>query len=143
GTGRRPWRTSGVRRRCWRMSRGRRASMREGPLSALSRWTEELDREPVREKPKAAAPPPPPPPPVEVVEEPRAPRAYQERLRDVFSADIPDNIMDRSSRPAFGRDEPQLQSHHPISTPQSLQQPVLRVVGVGGAGVNAVNRMIE
>src|SRR5437763_4315531 len=124
------------------MDRGKRASMREGPLSALFRSTEELDREPVREKPKAAAPPPPPPPPVEVVEEPRAPRAYQERLRDVFSADIPENIMDRHSRPAYGREEPRPRDHA-ISTPQHPQQPVLKVVGVGGAGVNAVNRMIE
>ncbi|MFL5838874.1 MAG: cell division protein FtsZ [Thermoleophilaceae bacterium] len=38
----------------------------------------------------------------------------------------------------YGRDEPR-----PVSTPQSVTQPVLRVVGVGGAGVNAVNRMIE
>ena len=30
-----------------------------------------------------------------------------------------------------------------MSTPQQILQPVLRVVGVGGAGVNAVNRMVE
>jgi len=47
------------------MDRGKRASMREGPLSALFRSTEELDREqaapapkpkPARKKPAAAAP---------------------------------------------------------------------------------------
>jgi cell division protein FtsZ len=125
------------------MDRGKRASMREGPLSALFRSTEELDRE---EAAAAVTPPPAPAPaPVrpEPVEEPRAPRAYQERLRDVFSSDIPENIMDRSARPHYGREEPHPRSHHPVSTPQSLQQPMLKVVGVGGAGVNAVNRMIE
>jgi cell division protein FtsZ len=122
--------------------------MREGPLSALFRSTEELDQEqappapkPARKAPKqtkAAAPPPPPAPPV--VEEPARPvRTYDERLRHVFSSEIPENIMEREvSRPMYSRDEPR-----PISTPQSVTQPVLRVVGVGGAGVNAVNRMIE
>jgi cell division protein FtsZ len=120
------------------MDRGKRASMREGPLSALFRSTEELDRE----EQQASAPPPPPPPPVEV-DEPRPVRSYEERLRNVFSSDIPDNIMDRKSRPAYGREEPRPHSQAPVSTPQRLQNPVLKVVGVGGAGVNAVNRMIE
>jgi cell division protein FtsZ len=60
----------------------------------------------------------------------------EERLRSVFSADIPENILDRTparveSEPAFGR------------PPVHNAEPVLKVVGVGGAGVNAVNRMIE
>ena len=60
----------------------------------------------------------------------------QERLRQAFSSDIPDNMMappheEWSSSPSsFGLAEP-------------MGQPQLRVVGVGGAGVNAVNRMIE
>jgi cell division protein FtsZ len=122
------------------MDRGKRASMREGPLSALFRSTEELDRE-VREERKAAAPPPPPPPPPVEIEEPRPVRSYEDRLRTVFSSDIPDNIMERGARPAYGREEPR--PRPAVSTPQHLQQPVLKVVGVGGAGVNAVNRMIE
>ncbi|HEX4718730.1 MAG TPA: cell division protein FtsZ [Thermoleophilaceae bacterium] len=75
-----------------------------------------------------------------VVAEPAPPRAYEQRLRDVFSSDIPNNMMEREavSRPMYGRDEPR-----PVSTPQHVAHPVLRVVGVGGAGVNAVNRMIE
>jgi cell division protein FtsZ len=133
------------------MDRGKRASMREGPLSALFRSTEEVDQEqaapapePARKKPRAAAPPPPPPPPpppapeVELEDE-RPVRSYNQRLRHVFSNDIPENILEReTARPMYGRDEPR-----PVSTPQSVTQPVLRVVGVGGAGVNAVNRMIE
>src|SRR4051812_6750494 len=150
------------------MDRGKRASMREGPLSALFRSTAELDEEQV-ETPQAEAPPaapkrkkPEPPeeperitlpePPAEAprikrstpapraTSEPAPPRAYEQRLRDVFSSDIPNNIMERepASRPMYGREEPRA-----ISTPQSVAHPILKVVGVGGAGVNAVNRMIE
>jgi cell division protein FtsZ len=43
-------------------------------------------------------------------------------------------------RPAFGREEPDTARHGTV--PRS-HQAVLRVVGVGGAGGNAVNRMIE
>ena len=47
-------------------------------------------------------------------------------------------------RPAFGRDEPST-DHPPTQQPvvPRTHQAVLRVVGVGGAGVNAVNRMVE
>jgi cell division protein FtsZ len=130
------------------MDRGKRASMREGPLSALFRSTEEPDQ--TAEEPRAeVAPAEPPrvePAPIErprpaprVVEEPpREVRSYEQRLRHVFSNDIPDNMLEREPRPVYSRDE-----RRPVSTPQSVTQPVLRVVGVGGAGVNAVNRMIE
>jgi cell division protein FtsZ len=43
-------------------------------------------------------------------------------------------------RPAYGRDEPE--TGHSATVPR-VHQAVLRVVGVGGAGVNAVNRMVE
>jgi cell division protein FtsZ len=59
----------------------------------------------------------------------------EERLRTVFSADIPENILDA---PAPPEPEPA-----PAPAARKVVQPVLRVVGVGGAGVNAVNRMIE
>jgi cell division protein FtsZ len=149
------------------MDRGKRASMREGPLSALFRDTAALDENGNEvEAPRADAPAPEPeriqPPPVEPPmpaprvqratpaqqqpevrrrdDEPAQPRAYEQRLRDVFSSDIPNNMMERQAaqRPMYGREEPRA-----ISTPQSVAHPVLRVVGVGGAGVNAVNRMIE
>src|SRR5204862_5469104 len=60
---------------------------------------------------------------------------------------IPENIMERTPtrapvhdeyRGRYGREEPV-----PMAVPAPMLQPVLRVVGVGGAGVNAVNRMIE
>jgi hypothetical protein len=105
------------------MDRGKRASMREGPLSALFRSTEELDL-PAEEPRSEAAPVEPPrvdPAPVErprpaprVVEEPpREVRSYEQRLRHVFSNDIPDNMLEREPRPMYGRDEPR-----PVSTPQ-------------------------
>jgi cell division protein FtsZ len=61
----------------------------------------------------------------------------EERLRSVFSSDIPENIMERAPEPVH---EPA-----PFAMPSAgkVTEPVLRVVGVGGAGVNAVNRMIE
>ncbi|MGZ5322005.1 MAG: hypothetical protein ACXWFN_11210, partial [Solirubrobacterales bacterium] len=43
-------------------------------------------------------------------------------------------------RPAFGRNEPDTARY---ATVPRTHQAVLRVVGVGGAGVNAVNRMVE
>jgi cell division protein FtsZ len=64
----------------------------------------------------------------------------EERLRSVFSADIPENMLDRSPAPPAPTYERE-PVHQPVS-PVS-HDPVLRVVGVGGAGVNAVNRMIE
>ena len=63
----------------------------------------------------------------------------EERLRSVFSADIPENIMERpGERQADVRAEPIHQAESPLH-----REPVLRVIGVGGAGVNAVDRMIE
>jgi len=50
----------------------------------------------------------------------------------------------REVRPRFGRDEPSTSrpaTRQPV-VPRT-HQAVLRVVGVGGAGVNAVNRMVE
>jgi cell division protein FtsZ len=156
------------------MERAKRASMREGPLSALFRSTAESDEgaapeaeprvervappapegdhaapeTPVRRGVADAYEPPMPAPhvqrampPPRVAQDPPQPRAYEQRLRDVFSPDIPENMMEREPPP-----RPLYTTHtdaRPVSTPQNVTQPVLRVVGVGGAGVNAVNRMIE
>ncbi len=69
----------------------------------------------------------------------------QERLRQAFSADIPQNFMERSEPPASERDVYARPEHDYDAYPASAAAggPVLRVVGVGGAGVNAVNRMVE
>ncbi len=65
----------------------------------------------------------------------------QERLRHAFSADIPQNVMETPEPP---RDVYARPDHeHDAYPPAAVGHPVLRVVGVGGAGVNAVNRMVE
>jgi cell division protein FtsZ len=82
------------------------------------------------------------------VEEPRIPLPH-ERLRHAFSAEIPENVLDRSRSSEPPAPEPELdvyaQASGAVDTPAEkvLGRPVLRVVGVGGAGVNAINRMIE
>ena len=78
--------------------------------------------------------------------EPRVPTP-QERLRHAFSTDIPDDILDRvPARRAHEEPDPYArvaEEPTPWGTAKPAGQPVLRVVGVGGAGVNAVNRMVE
>ena len=65
----------------------------------------------------------------------------EERLRSVFSADIPENMMERApERPPVRAPEP---GSYAMPSAGQVTEPMLRVVGVGGAGVNAVNRMIE
>jgi cell division protein FtsZ len=148
--------------------------MREGPLAALFRKTEEeglhgegvppqerkpeqpqRQAEPRQEfrtpQPEPELRPAPPsarkqPEPVETEperRERRAARTPEQRLREVFSTDIPENIMELSpsapDTPRYGREEPRVSAPEPVQ----MLHPVLRVVGVGGAGVNAVNRMIE
>jgi cell division protein FtsZ len=118
------------------MGSGKRASMREGPLAALFRKTEEAQE-------SAAAKPPvePAPQPEPEAEAPAAPRTPtpQERLRHAFSSDLPENMM-APPEPA----RPSAVEYEWASTgPEATRQPELRVVGVGGGGVNAVNRMIE
>jgi cell division protein FtsZ len=146
--------------------------MREGPLAALFRKTadetsgqEQLPEgveepqlaagEPGAETPAARAQDRPdpvqqPPEPVqersEPEHEPEPVPSPQERLRHVFSADIPENFMERPSAPeppapdVYARPERAADAY---ATPRSVGTPVLRVVGVGGAGVNAINRMVE
>jgi cell division protein FtsZ len=84
-------------------------------------------------------------------EPPAAPEPHvptpQERLRHAFSTDIPDDILDRApARRAHAEADPYArvaEEPTPWGTAKPVGQPVLRVVGVGGAGVNAVNRMVE
>jgi cell division protein FtsZ len=151
------------------MPTGKRASMREGPLAALFRKTAE-DTGTSSEKPgeskqqKPASPPskarserPPVPDPVaeapvaeSPVAEPEAARipSPQERLRHAFSADIPENLLERPQPRSAPAPEPDVyarpeRSSEAFGAPKPVGRPVLRVVGVGGAGVNAVNRMVE
>ncbi len=61
-----------------------------------------------------------------------------ERLKRVFSEE-PQIRDERSDTPRYGREEP---AYEPPGSGEP-HQPVIRVVGVGGAGVNAVNRMVD
>jgi cell division protein FtsZ len=65
----------------------------------------------------------------------------RERLRHAFSSEIPQNVMDRApARPVM---DDYTRAHPASGQAGPVGQPVIRVVGVGGAGVNAVNRMVE
>jgi cell division protein FtsZ len=173
------------------MTNPKRASMREGPLAALFRKTEDLEKdssatqsapdaataagasEPVSETSPAQTPAP-----SASTRPPRAPRkpaqtkpprdsgvphpslhpsldeeqvaripSPQERLRHAFSSEIPENLMDRpgasAPTPAPPRDAHVREEPRPFGEAMPVAQPVIRVVGVGGAGTNAVNRMVE
>ena len=102
---------------------------------------------------RAPAPPAPEPPPARREPEPDPAPPDPERVRAYRVDDLPDvpAPKDRLSRifadethdvegPAYGREEPGLADYH---GPPRPHLPIIRVVGVGGAGVNAINRMIE
>jgi cell division protein FtsZ len=61
----------------------------------------------------------------------------QDRLRRIFSETPPGA---RDDGPRYGRQEPSSSGGSGVGIPHT---PVIRVVGVGGGGVNAINRMIE
>jgi cell division protein FtsZ len=137
-------------------SRRKRASMREGPLADLFRSTSDdapadppevearpRPEEPVAEEPAAEEPRYGREDPVEraeVVES--SAETAPERLKRVFSEEP--RIQRREiepivETPRYGREEP---NYEPQGSGEP-HQPVIRVVGVGGGGVNAVNRMVE
>jgi cell division protein FtsZ len=135
----------------------KRASMREGPLAALFRKTEDEGLEGTEggspaEKPAAEAPSAPrdephpslsPDVPDAPAEPEVVPPTPQARLRAAFSSDIPDDIL---APPARTGNDPYARTEAPPVAAVSQAgygRPVIRVVGVGGAGVNAVDRMIE
>jgi cell division protein FtsZ len=152
------------------MANAKRASMREGPLAALFRKTEEPEdgdtpgspqttgeapgeRAPVTQSPARAVSEPAHPresglphPALEATPQSAAPETHvpspRERLRHAFSSEIPENVMERPRRAPvmdeYAREHPARQN-----APATVGQPIIRVVGVGGAGVNAVNRMVE
>jgi cell division protein FtsZ len=113
------------------MGSGKRASMREGPLAALFRRTETEGLGAQAAAPAAG--------PEGAAPEPRTP-SPQERLRHAFSTDLPENMLapPRDDAPPLAAADYQWGS---LSQP--MRKPHLRVIGVGGGGVNAVNRMIE
>jgi cell division protein FtsZ len=134
------------------MPTGKRASMREGPLAALFRKTTE-DPATARERPaEPERPPEPDAPPAsqptaEVAQERHIP-SPQERLRHAFSSDIPESLLERPAPVAPPVPEPDPYARpgrvaDSFAPSAPVGSAVIRVVGVGGAGVNAVNRMVE
>ncbi len=149
------------------MASGKRASMREGPLAALFRKTEEdakaaeteVEPTPLDEIPPREAPHPSLSHPSEPIEEdePVIPTP-QDRLRSAFSSELPDNLLEPAT-PAGERTrrvrtpEPEFddvfaradvtERATPFGQAKPAGQPIIRVVGVGGGGSNAINRMVE
>ncbi len=127
----------------------KRASMHDGPLADLFRATDTARPtpppaaprdEPVENTQMMEAPVPPPAPPVQAAPEPTTPVAsHIQPVPD--PVDAPAAAVARPAQ-AFARGDikgsplaREVSSHAYLA--------VIRVVGVGGAGVNAVDRMIE
>ena len=159
---------------------GKRASMREGPLAALFRKTEQDTRAAQPPQPQSAAqaetaagpaaayerrvrkqqqaeqpaveqPSPPrhpresgvPHPGLSASERPAGVPTPQERLRVAFSSEIPEDILERKATGHAAPVDVYARADYSDPRPSLAGQPRLRVVGVGGGGVNAVNRMVE
>jgi cell division protein FtsZ len=128
----------------------KRASMREGPLAELFRATEAAQRQ--AEKEGKALPgepleetvehPPPQPPRLEVAPEPEDPPpapAIAEPPPRQPEDHGPDRGLARLLDP-MPEPPPRL---HRAPRSDAAYRAVIRVVGVGGAGLNALNRMID
>jgi cell division protein FtsZ len=133
----------------------KRASMREGPLAELFRATEAAQRQAEKEGRAVPGEPleetvehPPPTPHLEVAPEPEEQEGPASR--SVPTPRVPEPTPHRPEQPAnrgiarllepLPEPPPRL---HRAPTSESAYQAVIRVVGVGGAGLNAVNRMID
>jgi cell division protein FtsZ len=137
--------------------RHKRASMREGPLANLFRSTSQdedaqpagpvAEGDPPAKSPEGAPSPPPAgdalSPDAQGPEEValgESAESAPERLKRVFSEqpEARREIEPIVEAPRYGREEPE---YEPVGSGQP-HQPTIRVIGVGGAGVNAVNRMV-
>ena len=138
----------------------KRASMREGPLAELFRATEAAQRQ--AEKEGKAVPgepleetvehPPPQPPRLEVAPEPAeppSPPAVPPPAPVPAPATVPVTPQPEEHGPDRGiarlldpMPEPPPRLHR-APRADSAYRAVIRVVGVGGAGLNALNRMID
>ncbi|HET6642287.1 MAG TPA: cell division protein FtsZ [Gaiellaceae bacterium] len=133
----------------------KRASMREGPLAELFRATEAAQRQAEKEGRAVPGEPleetvehPPPTPHLEVAPEPV--REEAPVSRPAPGPQVPEPPPQRPEQPAdrgiarllepLPEPPPRL---HRAPRADSPYQAVIRVVGVGGAGLNAVNRMID
>jgi cell division protein FtsZ len=143
----------------------RRASMREGPLAELFRATEAAQKQATQAEPEAPEettpePPEPPPAAIEPQEETveHVPEFVAEKAEPVIAA-VPEPEPERDLAPT-----PEPVRLEPVPEPPPMLQPlpeqparlhrvprgetaaylaVIKVVGVGGAGLNALDRMID
>jgi len=142
----------------------RRASMREGPLAELFKATEAAQRQAERERagqetadaptvehaaPEQSAPPAPP---AEVVREPEREPVASSSVAEPVGPPEPSAPQPMSPAPVERSYEPAPAARLAEPAPRIHRAPrpesaaylaVIRVVGVGGGGLNAVNRMIE
>jgi cell division protein FtsZ len=136
----------------------KRASMREGPLAALFRKTT-----PDSPEGEAAIIPPATPAGDQNLAEfvdPREPDKpedqFQNKLRSLRDPQNPDERAKARLHKAFRAEIPeelvaQATGGDPFArgkpgatvSPAGIGHPIIRVVGVGGAGVNAINRMVD
>lgn len=132
----------------------KRASMREGPLAALFRKT--TPDSPEGEE--AIIPPATPAGDQNLADfvDPRDLDAPENKLRSLRDPQGPDERAKARLHQAFRADTPedmvgQAVGDDPFArtkstaslSPAGAGHPIIRVVGVGGAGVNAVNRMVD
>jgi cell division protein FtsZ len=132
------------------------------PGSSPEEDTRVIERQPAESERREPAPParePEPPPrqpeqrpaPDPSPPDPERLRAYRVEEREAPQPEVP-GAKERLSRiftdegidvegPTYGREEPSYRDL-PAGAPRP-HAPVIRVVGVGGAGVNAINRMVE
>jgi cell division protein FtsZ len=129
----------------------KRASMREGPLAELFRATEAAQRQAEKEgKSLPGEPleetvehPPPAPPRLEVAPEPEEPPPAPRHAEPSPSPRLEDHGPDRGiARLLDPMPEPPPRLHRAPRS-DAAYMAVIRVVGVGGAGLNALNRMID
>jgi cell division protein FtsZ len=139
----------------------RRASMREGPLAELFRATEAAQRQAETGETEAEAPPENREPLEETVE--HVPEFMQEEPEPAPIAAVPEAEPEIVPEPE-PEPEPEPVRLEPVPEPPPMLQPlpepaprlhrvprgetaaylaVIKVVGVGGAGLNAVDRMID
>ncbi|HZC29348.1 MAG TPA: cell division protein FtsZ, partial [Gaiellaceae bacterium] len=144
----------------------RRASMREGPLAELFRATEAAQRQAEKgDEPEVEVQPHAPPEPLEETvehvpdfarEEPPPIAAVPEPEREPAPEPVAEAVPELASEPEPVRLEP-VPEPPPMLQPLPEQPPrlhvssretaaylaVIKVVGVGGAGLNALDRMID
>jgi cell division protein FtsZ len=125
----------------------KRASMREGPLAELFRATEAAQRQAETQPEQPQVEPVPDPEP----QQPEPPPAAVEPVGVVAEPATEPAPQDIAPVPPAERPAARLVDPLPEQPPRLWQSPradsaylaVIRVVGVGGAGLNAIDRMID